>query len=505
MPTVPLPEEPNFEQLKKQAKDLQRAVRVGDPDAVTHVAEHDPRAVPDDGERGAYPLRSAQLVVARHYGFPSWTRLKAHLEVVARYTRVPDRVDAADDPVTEFLRLACLTYADDGPERWQQARALLDAHPEIRDANIHTAAVLADSRRVRVLLERDPLLARGDGGPYRWTPLFSLAYARHDPEVGRNAVLDTATALLEHGADPNSGYLWHGLPTPFTVLTGIFGEGEGGPIRQPRHPHSQAFARLLLEHGADPNDGQALYNRMFEPGNDHLELLFEFGLGTGDGGPWRARLRDAVDAPAALVQGQLQWAVVHDMRERVELLVDHGADVDAPFADGRTPSETAARNGNPALVEYFASRGATVSAVSALDAFVGAVLAGDRGAIGALRAARPDVVETARTQRPGLIVWAAAERRPDAVARLAELGFDVNARGRGDVPIEQPWETALHQAVANGDRPMVELLLSLGADPDVHDQRFEATPLGWARHFDHPDLVELLEPVTSPAAEPDDG
>ncbi len=77
------------------------------------------------------------------------------------------------------------------------------------------------------------------------------------------------------------------LPTPFTVLTRVLGEGELGPARQPRHPHSLALGRMLLEAGADPNDGQALYNRMFEPGNDHLELVFEFGLGTGDGGPWR--------------------------------------------------------------------------------------------------------------------------------------------------------------------------------------------------------------------------
>ena len=81
------------------------------------------------------------------------------------------------------------------------------------------------------------------------------------------------------------------------MLTGAFGEGELGPVRQPRHPHSLALARLLLSAGADPNDGQALYNRMFEPGNDHLELLLEFGLGTGDGGPWRRRLGDALDSP----------------------------------------------------------------------------------------------------------------------------------------------------------------------------------------------------------------
>ena len=36
-------------------------------------------------------------------------------------------------------------------------------------------------------------------------------------------------------------------------------------------------ARLLPAAGADPNDGQALYSRMFQPGNDHPELLFRPG------------------------------------------------------------------------------------------------------------------------------------------------------------------------------------------------------------------------------------
>ncbi len=90
-------------------------------------------------------------------------------------------------------------------------------------------------------------------------------------------MLDVARMLLAAGADPNAGYLWQGLACPFTVLTGVFGEGELGPVRQPRHPCAQPLARLLLTAGADANDAQALYNRMFEPGNDHLELLFELG------------------------------------------------------------------------------------------------------------------------------------------------------------------------------------------------------------------------------------
>ena len=44
--------------------------------------------------------------------------------------------------------------------------------------------------------------------------------------------------------------------------------------------------------------------------------------------------------------------------------------------------------------------------------------------------------------------------------------------------------------------PSRRLLLERGADPNIHDARFDATPLGWAHHFDQPALVALLEPVT---------
>ena len=101
-----------------------------------------------------------------------------------------------------------------------------------------------------------------------------------------------------------------------------------------------------------------------------------------------------------------------------------------------------------------------------------------------------------RARRPGLIVWAAANGRIGAVALLAELGFDVNAAGRGDHPIEQPWETALHQAAYRGDVALAELLVSLGADPAKRDTRFHSTPLGWARYFNQQAVADLLAPIS---------
>ena len=80
----------------------------------------------------------------------------------------------------------------------------------------------------------------------------SLQQLRHQARDLQRAVRRGDQDALEAGADPNAGYLWHGLPTPFTVLTGVFGEGELGPVRQPRHPHSLALARLLLESRTRP-------------------------------------------------------------------------------------------------------------------------------------------------------------------------------------------------------------------------------------------------------------
>jgi ankyrin repeat protein len=470
---VPLPAQPSLEQLRNQAKDLRAASGI--------------------------PLWEAQLAVARRYGFTSWARLKRHVELLTRYSRFPERVATESDADT-FLRLACLSYYDDEPGRWAQARRILDRAPDLAEGNAYVAAATADAGAMRRVLAADPAAARREGGPFRWEPLCYLAYARHDPAISKEGTLETARLLLDAGADPNTGYLWHGLPTPFTALTGVFGEGEAGPVRAPRHPHSLALARLLLEAGADPNDGQALYNRMFQPGNDHLELLFEFGLGTGDGGPWRGRLGDALDTPAGMLRGELAWAITHGMADRVRLLVEHGVDVTAPL-DGVTATSMAATTGHADLVDYLVAHGAPPPDLTPAEAFVAAALAADSGRLGRLLADHPGLAADVRAARPALITWAAAGGNPAAVEILAELGFDVNAKGRTDVPSDQPWQTALHKAAEDGNVELARTLLRLGADPDIRDERFGGTPLSWARHFGQQAMIELLEPLTAGTAE----
>ena len=227
----------------------------------------------------------------------------------------------------------------------------LAADPSISRANIFTAAAAADHRAVFEFLAGDRAAANRQGGPLGWEPLLYLSYARHDAGVAEADVLTTAGLLLQSGADPNAGFLWNGLPTPFTVLTGVFGSGEQGVSKQPPHPHALRLARLLLEAGADPNDGQALYNRMFAADDSHLELLFDYGLGTGDGGPWHRRLPEITDSPTQLVRAQLGWAISHGMDERIRLLAGHGVNLTDPFdqgflaAEGQTPVDLALLSG----------------------------------------------------------------------------------------------------------------------------------------------------------------
>ena len=66
-----LPVRPDLDQLKNQAKDLLKAYRDGDAEAGAHFAEFHP----DKPSARLARLADAQLVLARLYGAPSWTRI----------------------------------------------------------------------------------------------------------------------------------------------------------------------------------------------------------------------------------------------------------------------------------------------------------------------------------------------------------------------------------------------------------------------------------------------
>lgn len=307
--------------------------------------------------------------------------------------------------------------------------------------------------------------------------------------------LAVVEALLRAGADPDTGRHFTGHASPFTVLTGLFGGGEND---ESPHRHREALARRLVRAGAEPTDAQLLHSRMFGDDDAHLRLLFEFGLGTGDGGPWRRRLPDLVAPPDVLLRQQLAWAVVHGMRARVALLAENGVDVIAPLPDGPgpvraagTPIAVAIRSGHADIAADLRARGASEPEVDAVDALLGAILAGH---VDTIRATDAAVAAEARRRHPGFAAWAAT-RGVRAVAAAIGAGFDVDGLRRSDAPIDQAWQTALHTAVERDDIELVEWLLARSADTSIRDHRFDAAPVDWSRHLGRPRCESVLAPA----------
>lgn len=367
-----LPDNPSLTRLRADARRLQRGVAAAEPAALTLVREHHPQ--PDTALRGdRFALHDAHLTMARRFGFSGWPALVHYLEAVAELSVDPARFDESTaDPADRFCALATLRYdGADAPPRRQAAADLLRADPGLTGHHVWAAAAAADPRALSALLRDDPTLASATGGPYGWVPLMYLTYGRAPQQDG----LAAAALLLDAGADPNAGYLWRGMSTPFTVLTGVFGEGEQGPRRQPRHPLAADLAGLLLRRGAHPVDQQTLYNRMFRPDDAHLELLFAHGLADAGPSPWERRLGEAMETRAQMWQRQVSWAADNGFTDRLALLARHGIDVsgvdpviprlpddpDARDADGATALHHAAWSGDLALIRQLLDAGADPS------------------------------------------------------------------------------------------------------------------------------------------------
>ena len=81
-----LPQRPNLEHIKKQAKDLLRLASAGKPDALERVTRFLPAAsgrTSADVATLGLRLHDAQSCVARQYGFRSWSELSAAVEARA--------------------------------------------------------------------------------------------------------------------------------------------------------------------------------------------------------------------------------------------------------------------------------------------------------------------------------------------------------------------------------------------------------------------------------------
>ena len=479
------PYRPDLGQFKRQAKELLKSYRAGDEKAVAEVQRHEQSPDP-----AAFALHDAQRVLARSYGFASWQKLKSYVQTIEPYWRPLE--PKSDDDAGKFLRLACITYFDfDHPSRRDRARQLFSEKPHLAKVNLYTAAAVGDVAAARDFLAKGADV-HAKGGPFNWQPLLYAAYSRLDSQAAGHSTLEVGRLLVAAGADPNAGFLWEGGYV-LTALTGVLGLGEDdsgrgeGPLWQPPHEHWREFARLLLDAGADPNDNQGLYNRMQQPNDDHLKLLFEYGLGKDQGGPWFKRFwqhwpyADAARSPADILAYQLRWAVGANYFDRVKLLVENGVDVNHPDR-GRTPYAEAISNGHQEIAEYLVAKGAQRIAItlSKADEFFIACYRDDADRAGQLVARDPSLL----ADPEGLLTQFAESGCVNVVRLLVELGACVNGKAGGESPL---W-----CAARGGQLDTVKLLVELGADVHARHPEYNSKPLGSANYKDQREVVEYL-------------
>lgn len=295
-----LPARPDLDQLRHQAKDLLRAAKGGDPAAMSRL-----RSV-----AGELNLTSAQLAVARDYGFTSWSRLKTEIE----------------------------------------RRDLL---------NRRDAATLA------TLLAEQPGLAVESmenwcDHPLGATPLGYVAMLRYDTADG--AWRDM----------PGTGAMAQALLAAGAAVDGASGDRET-PLMTAASYGDAEVARVLIEAGADL-DATASANAGGVPGGTALRHAAVFGMTdvvdllVASG----ARIGSLAEAAAAgdvtgwlhsgtplddRIRG-LVMAADHERLDVIDQLLDAGTPIDAADPWGRRALCVAAANGRVAGVRHLLGRGA---------------------------------------------------------------------------------------------------------------------------------------------------
>ncbi|HUB67426.1 MAG TPA: hypothetical protein VL981_08085 [Candidatus Methylacidiphilales bacterium] len=103
---MPLPARPSLEQLKKLAKDLVKNHQEKQPAALALIRRYLPELAgktEEDVANYLFALHDAQSVIAREYGFSSWTELAKHVEALQKQ---PPAEPAPPPDVAAKLKIA---------------------------------------------------------------------------------------------------------------------------------------------------------------------------------------------------------------------------------------------------------------------------------------------------------------------------------------------------------------------------------------------------------------
>jgi ankyrin repeat protein len=487
-----LPVRPHLEQYKKQAKELIKAWKAGEPEAIQRIQKNHPRILnlPKTRFRNAkLALADAQLVLAREHGFESWPKFAKHVEAMMRERAVA----SLSDPLAGFIAAACVPRdASHASGTLETAEAILATHPEIAKGDIFVAAILGDEAGVRRFSKRDARGATAKGGPYGWDALTHLCFSRYlRLDRGRSAgFVRAAKALLDAGASAKTGF-WEmdHQPKP---------EWESALYGAAGVAHHAELTRLLLEHGAEPNDEETPYHAPETYDNSALKVLVESGKLNEESLTTlllrKADWHDIEGMKYLLEHGadpnrMTRWqhtALQHALRrdndiKNIGVFLEHGAD---PLLknqlDGRTGASMAARRGRGDVLEAFERRGIAME-FEGVERLIAACARNDRKVVQAIAASEPALVRELLADGGTLLAEFAGVGNTEGVRRLLDQGVDVAALyQRGDAYFDiAAKSTALHVAAWRAWPSTVALLIERGAPVDALDAKGR-TALGLA-------------------------
>ena len=415
-----LPEHPDLDQARRQAKELLHAAQSGDAGALARLA----------AVSAPLTLAGAQLALARELGQASWAALVREIE--ARNARIPENV-------VRFVRSSVNLQIG-------VAARMLHENPALAESGFPAAVVLGDAARVGAELRRDPGAAtRVDPGS-GWTALHLACASRFHLDPARApGIAEVARLLLDAGADIDrrSGgrRCWRPLECAVTSANSS--------------RNNEPIIRLLLDRGAPVRSETLLASLYAAGGTWCLEVLTKAATG----------------APELFTDALLEAVAGADL-DAVAILLGAGADADAAGPDGRSARRRALTAGVAATVELLGGGGD-----DPVDRLLDAIVSGDGDAARGLATADPGLVDRLEPADRAALVAAAEHGNLASVGLMLELGFPIEACREGT---DNDGATALHAASWAGSAETVALLLDQGADLSARDTRWHSQPLEWA-------------------------